>query len=100
MNRNSGVSTRLKVPIAALLLASAVAVPGFSQQSSSTTPQDAPPAAPATAGSTGTSTAQPDAREGFWGRVNPWARKKWVKKRTDPINDRLTELDAVNAKNF
>ena len=27
------------------------------------------------------------------------ARKKWVKKRLDPINDRLTELDQVNAKN-
>ena len=47
-------------------------------------------------------TAKPlnnEAREGFWGRVNPMARKKWVKKRTDPINDRLTELDEVNAKN-
>jgi outer membrane protein OmpA-like peptidoglycan-associated protein len=31
--------------------------------------------------------------------VNPFARKKWVKKRLDPINDRLTELDEVNAKN-
>jgi outer membrane protein OmpA-like peptidoglycan-associated protein len=38
-------------------------------------------------------------KEGFWGRVNPWARKKWVKKQTDPINDRLSELDEVNAKN-
>jgi len=41
----------------------------------------------------------PQAKEGFWGRVNPFARKKWVKKQTDPINDRLTELDQVNAKN-
>jgi outer membrane protein OmpA-like peptidoglycan-associated protein len=31
--------------------------------------------------------------------VNPFARKKWVKKQTDPINDRLTELDGLNAKN-
>jgi hypothetical protein len=38
-------------------------------------------------------------KEGFWGRVNPWARKKWVKKQTDPINDRLSELDEINAKN-
>jgi outer membrane protein OmpA-like peptidoglycan-associated protein len=38
-------------------------------------------------------------KEGFWGRVNPMARKKWVQKRLDPINDRLTELDQVNAKN-
>jgi hypothetical protein len=38
-------------------------------------------------------------KEGFWGRVNPFARKKWVQKRIDPINDRLSELDEVNAKN-
>jgi len=38
-------------------------------------------------------------KEGFWGRVNPFARKKWVQKRLDPINDRLTELDEVNARN-
>ncbi|HXR39438.1 MAG TPA: OmpA family protein [Terracidiphilus sp.] len=31
--------------------------------------------------------------------MNPFARKKWVKRQTDPINDRLTELDALNAKN-
>jgi outer membrane protein OmpA-like peptidoglycan-associated protein len=31
--------------------------------------------------------------------VNPFARKKWVKRQTDPINDRLTELDEVNARN-
>jgi outer membrane protein OmpA-like peptidoglycan-associated protein len=61
------------------------------------TPQDTPPTAaqqqPAA------STSLTPGREGFWGRVNPWARKKWVKKQTDPINDRLTELDALNAKN-
>jgi outer membrane protein OmpA-like peptidoglycan-associated protein len=27
------------------------------------------------------------------------ARKKWVKRQTDPINDRLTELDEVTARN-
>jgi outer membrane protein OmpA-like peptidoglycan-associated protein len=31
--------------------------------------------------------------------VNPFARKVWVKKQTDPINNRLSELDEVNAKN-
>jgi outer membrane protein OmpA-like peptidoglycan-associated protein len=31
--------------------------------------------------------------------MNPFARKKWVKKQTDAINDRLSELDDVNAKN-
>ena len=38
-------------------------------------------------------------KEGFWGRVYPFARKKWVKRQTDPINDRLSELDDMNAKN-
>jgi outer membrane protein OmpA-like peptidoglycan-associated protein len=31
--------------------------------------------------------------------MQPFARKKWVKRQTDPINDRLTELDELNAKN-
>jgi outer membrane protein OmpA-like peptidoglycan-associated protein len=31
--------------------------------------------------------------------MNPFARKKWVKRQTDPINDRLTELDELNARN-
>jgi hypothetical protein len=31
--------------------------------------------------------------------MQPFARKKWVHKRIDPLNDRLTELDEVNAKN-
>jgi OmpA family len=44
-------------------------------------------------------TSNTPAKEGFWGRVNPFARKKWVKKQTDPINDRLSELDEVNARN-
>ncbi|HEV2488025.1 MAG TPA: OmpA family protein [Terracidiphilus sp.] len=31
--------------------------------------------------------------------MNPFARKVWVRKQTDPINNRLSELDEVNAKN-
>lgn len=38
-------------------------------------------------------------REGFWGRVNPMARKKWVNNRITPIKGQLNELDEVNAKN-
>jgi outer membrane protein OmpA-like peptidoglycan-associated protein len=39
------------------------------------------------------------AKEGFWGRVNPFARKKWVNNRVDPLRSQLNELDEVNAKN-
>jgi outer membrane protein OmpA-like peptidoglycan-associated protein len=90
MKRNAVALIPHPSQLAVLLLASAVVIPAMGQQSQ---PSSTPPAAPA-------SSAQPaNGREGFWGRVNPWARKKWVKKQTDPINDRLTELDSVTAKN-
>jgi outer membrane protein OmpA-like peptidoglycan-associated protein len=38
-------------------------------------------------------------KEGFWGRVNPFARKKWVNRQLDPVKGQLNELDEVNAKN-
>ncbi len=79
--------------IAALVLASAIGIPAWAQQSQvaqpSSTPPSYTPSAPYVA----------PAREGFWGRVNPFARKSWVRKQTDPINNRLSELDEVNAKN-
>jgi len=42
---------------------------------------------------------QPPSREGFWGRVNPFARKNYVKRQTDPIRDRVNELDDLTAAN-
>jgi outer membrane protein OmpA-like peptidoglycan-associated protein len=95
--------------IFALLLAVILAVPVFAQDNS--TPQ----AQPATAQSTSTSTQsatptkadsatgkdplQPETREGFWGRVNPFARKKYVARQTQPIRDRINELDELTASN-
>jgi len=38
-------------------------------------------------------------REGFWGHMNPFARKKWVHRQIDPIKDRTNELDQLEAKN-
>ena len=38
-------------------------------------------------------------KEGFWGKVNPFARKKWVNNRVEPLKGQLNELDEVNAKN-
>jgi len=40
-----------------------------------------------------------DTREGFWGRVNPFARKKYVARQTQPIRDRINELDELTASN-
>jgi outer membrane protein OmpA-like peptidoglycan-associated protein len=38
-------------------------------------------------------------REGFWGHLNPLARKKWVHRQIDPVKDRVNELDELQAKN-
>lgn len=37
--------------------------------------------------------------EGFWGHLNPMARKKWVRRQINPIKDRLNELDQLTAAN-
>jgi len=101
-------TTPIPSQFALLVLASAISVPALAYgQQTQTTPQDNPPAAAQTSDQSAQSTASQSSvtpaitpqREGFWGRVNPMARKKWVKRQTDPINDRLTELDEVNAKN-
>jgi outer membrane protein OmpA-like peptidoglycan-associated protein len=39
------------------------------------------------------------ANEGFWGHLNPFARKKWVNRQLDPVKGRLNELDQLSAKN-
>ena len=37
--------------------------------------------------------------EGFWGHLNPLARKKWVNRQVNPVKDRLNELDQLQSKN-
>lgn len=92
--------------LATLPLAAVLAFPAFAQTpSSSTQDQSNPPAASQTTQSTdnmngtGKQPLQAPAREGFWGRVNPFARKSYVKRQTDPIRDRVNELDDLTAAN-
>ncbi len=94
---NSKATSQIFLPgaFAAFVLATAMTVPAVAQSASD--PQSAPPAV-AQQPSPSASTANTD-KEGFWGHLNPFARKVWVKKRIDPINDRLTELDQVNGQN-
>ena len=85
-----------------LLLAGTLAVPAIAQQTSSTADQTAPAAqtTPTKADSaTGKDPLQPASKEGFWGRMNPFARKKYVQRQTDPIRDRVNELDELTATN-
>ena len=88
----------------ALLLAGILAVPVFAQDNSTpqTQPSSTQPAAqtPTKADSaTGKEPLQPETREGFWGHMNPFARKKYVARQTQPIRDRINELDELTATN-
>jgi outer membrane protein OmpA-like peptidoglycan-associated protein len=42
---------------------------------------------------------EPDMRQGFWGKVNPFARKKYVQRQLSPIRNRVNELDDLTAAN-
>src|SRR3982074_2759627 len=89
--------------IFALLLAVVLAMPVFAQDNSTpptqaTTTQSATPTTSRDT-ATGKQPLQPQAREGFWGRVNPFARKKYVARQTEPIRDRINELDELTASN-
>src|ERR1039457_823223 len=95
--------------IFAVLLAVILAVPVFAQdnsapmnqpatsQASSSQSSSSQTAAQATA--TGKDPLQPETREGFWGHMNPFARKKYVARQTQPIRDRVNELDELTASN-
>jgi len=88
----------------ALLVAGALALPAFAQQQpASTTPaQGTTQAAPAPTkadAATGKDPLQPDTHEGFWGKLNPFARKKYVQRQTSPIRDRVNELDELTSQN-
>jgi outer membrane protein OmpA-like peptidoglycan-associated protein len=96
--------------LVALIAAVVLALPTFAQQTGSTS-QDQPaaqtmPAASSssatsspTVGATGKQPLQAETHEGFWGRVNPFARKKYVQRQTEPIRDRVNELDELTAGN-
>jgi outer membrane protein OmpA-like peptidoglycan-associated protein len=81
-----------------------MAFPAFAQTSSTTqdqttASQPAQAPSPSSEMSATGKPLQPPAREGFWGRVNPFARKKYVQRQTAPIRDRLNELDELTATN-
>ncbi len=80
----------------ALPLAALLSLPALAQTASSTSQ---PAAATSTDTATGKAPLAPPSREGFWGRVNPFARKNYVKRQTEPIRDRVNELDDLTAAN-
>jgi len=112
MKNSAKVSMLFPRQWAVLALASAIAIPVWAQNQVSTGTSSGVSSQNTTSSTSAAPSAQQPSqdmpmaeqplsqpREGFWGRIYPFARKKWVKRQTDPINDRLTELDEVNAKN-
>jgi hypothetical protein len=94
------IAPRILFPcrLALVLLASAIAIPAFAQQTQSTAGSQSTPSATVQQPSSATSSVAAP-KEGFWGRVNVFARKKWVNNRVDPLKGQLNELDEVNSKN-
>ena len=100
--------------ILSLCLAAALAVPAVAQQQNQSNTQDQPQAQsqaqPQSAdqnaqpsdqaqGATGKEPLKYERHEGFWGHMNPFARKKYVNRQLDPIRGRVNELDELTAKN-
>ena len=42
---------------------------------------------------------EPDYHQGFWGKLNPFARKKYVQNQLAPLRNRVNELDDLTAAN-
>ena len=94
--------------VIALPLAAVLAMPALAQSTSSSQDQNQPAAtqqtqSASTDSSTGNATGKAPlaapSREGFWGRMNPFARKKYVQRQTTPIRDRVNELDELTSTN-
>jgi outer membrane protein OmpA-like peptidoglycan-associated protein len=91
--------------ISALLVAASLGLPAMAQQQPQV--QTGATSNPQTTSQTNTTqetgTGQPPLptvdHEGFWGHLNPFARKKWVNRQLDPVKERLNELDELQAKN-
>jgi outer membrane protein OmpA-like peptidoglycan-associated protein len=104
--------------ISGLVLAAALSLPVIAQESTTSTPPASSPSQPAATNqqqaqqpataTTGTSDQASQGerkpleyqrREGFWGKLNPFARKKYVRRQLDPVRDRVNELDELTAAN-
>ncbi|MGH9394002.1 MAG: OmpA family protein [Terriglobales bacterium] len=80
------------------LLSLPMAAQGTNSQATSTTDTTQAAATPAS-----TATKQPPlaapVKQGFWGKINPFARKKYVQGQLSPIRDRVNELNGLSADN-
>src|SRR5690348_11675219 len=93
-----------------LSLAAALALPAAAQQTQQNNQSDQPQAQSQPQAqnaqtsdqgqtATGKEPLKYERHEGFWGHMNPFARKKYVNKQLDPVRGRVNELDELTAKN-
>jgi outer membrane protein OmpA-like peptidoglycan-associated protein len=89
--------------VLALPLAAAMILPAAAQTQNES--QSTPTSTPTTEAQTVQPAAeakQPlelETKEGFWGRLNPFARKKYVRRQMQPVVGRVNELDHLTAEN-
>lgn len=101
------MKTGTKFGVTVVVLGTAMGMTALAQSATQSTPDQDQKAAPApstmSVDDKGTyATGQPletQSREGFWGKMNPLARKRWVRRQVDPVKDRVNELDQLQAKN-
>jgi len=92
--------------VAALMLAASMSLSAQTSASpnaaDTTQQQSTTSSAPAASDTSTYATGKPlptKTNEGFWGHLNPLARKKWVNRQVGPVKDRLNELDQLSGKN-
>jgi len=90
--------------VVALFVAFLFTVSALAQQSNPPASNDqSQPAASSSSSSgetaSGKAPLQYETRQGFWGKVNPFARKKYVQRQLTPIQNRVNELDELTAAN-
>ncbi|MBV9574054.1 MAG: OmpA family protein, partial [Acidobacteriales bacterium] len=97
----------MKNLVLAVAFALVISLPSFGQSTSNSTTTSTDQATNSQTATTQTSQngasgkqpLQAETHEGFWGHVNPFARKKYVQRQTQPIRDRVNELDELTAAN-
>jgi outer membrane protein OmpA-like peptidoglycan-associated protein len=91
--------------VVALFVAFLLSLPVLAQQPANSTTSDqssqasSSQTAPSGDTATGKAPLQYESHQGFWGKINPFARKKYVQRQTQPIRDRINELDELTSAN-
>jgi len=105
MTRNTILSLALMGTLAMPALAQNQSSPSSQPQATQSTSQDNQQTNAQGTSSTSNETAtgkdplQNNRKEGFWGHLNPFARKKYVQRQLDPVRGRVNELDELTAAN-